>query len=390
MTSAILVLNAGSSSIKFAVYEARALDVLCRGSIDGIGAAVSFRITGPHIDESAAPSTLGDDSTHATLTPWLIDELKSRLPGLDLVAAGHRVVHGGMKYDAPVLATKEVLADLEKLVVLAPGHEPHNLAAIRAATAAWPSLPQVACFDTEFHRNQPRLAQIYALPRRWTDEGILSFGFHGLSYEYIASVLPGYAGARADGRVVAAHLGNGASMCAMLARRGIASSMGFTALDGLMMGTRSGNIDPGVVLYLMQQCGMTAAEVSDLLYNRSGLLGVSGISSDVRELEASDDPRAREALDLFAYRASRELGALVADLSGLDVLVFTAGIGEHSAGVRRAICERSAWAGIAIDHEANNAHRTDISAAGSKVQVLVIPTDEEIVIAQAARRFVTA
>ncbi len=390
MTSAILVLNAGSSSIKFAVYETHSLDVLCRGSIDGIGATVRFRISGPHIDERADPHRLADDSTHAALTPWLIDELKSRLPGLDLVAAGHRVVHGGIEYDAPVLVTEAVLADLDKLVALAPGHEPHNLAAIRAASAAWPSLPQVACFDTEFHRNQPRLAQIYALPRRWTDEGILSFGFHGLSYEYIASVLPGYAGSRADGRVIAAHLGNGASMCAMLGRRGIASSMGFTALEGLMMGTRSGNIDPGIVLYLMQQRGLTAAEVSDLLYNRSGLLGVSGISSDVRELEASDDPCAREALDLFAYRASRELGALVADLSGLDVLVFTAGIGEHSAGVRRAICERSAWAGIAIDHDANNAHRPDISAAGSRVQVLVIPTDEEIVIAQAARRLVAS
>lgn len=390
MTSAILVVNAGSSSIKFAVYEAQSLDNLCHGGIEGIGATVKFHIAGSHVDDGVQSPQLASNSTHATLIPWLIDALKSRLPGLDFIAAGHRVVHGGTDYDAPVVATKAILADLDKLVALAPGHEPHNLAAIRAASAAWPSLPQVACFDTEFHRDQPRLAQLYALPRHMADEGILSFGFHGLSYEYIASVLPGYAGARADGRVIVAHLGNGASMCAMRQRQSIASSMGFTALDGLMMGSRSGNIDPGVILYLMQQRGMTAAEVSDLLYNRSGLLGVSGISSDVRELEASADLRAREALDLFAYRASRELGALVSDLGGLDVLVFTAGIGQHSSGVRKAICDRSAWAGIAIDTDANNAHRAVISASSSKVQVCVIPTDEEIVIAQAARRLVGA
>lgn len=390
MTKAILVLNAGSSSIKFALYDVERVDVVCHGQIDGIGVAPRFTIQGEHKAALPASPTLPRDSTHETLTAWLLGALRSRMSNVTIVAAGHRVVHGGPRFDTPVRIDEAVLCELDSFVSLAPLHEPHNLATIRAVAKAWRGLPQVACFDTQFHRSQPRLAQLFALPRSLTEAGVLRYGFHGLSYEYIVSVLPEHVGAKADGRVIVAHLGNGASMCAIKGRRSVASTMGFTALDGLVMGTRCGAIDPGVVLHLLDHKGLSVPAVTDLLYNKSGLLGVSGLSGDVRELESSDDPHAAEALDLFAYRALRELGSLVAVLGGLDVLVFTAGIGEHSAGIRRRICEHADWAGITIDLAANARQKTRISKTGSAVDVVVIPTNEEIVIARSALNLIAS
>jgi acetate kinase len=383
MTDAILVLNAGSSSVKFALYEARTLALLCRGGMSGLGETAKLSVTGPLgplIQEHVA---LSATAAHAQAVTALIAALHDGAVEVTLVAAGHRVVHGGARFASPVPVDEDVFAELSTFSPLAPNHQPHNLAAIRAVAKAWPDLPQVACFDTAFHRTQPRLAQLFALPRALTEEGILRYGFHGLSYDYIASVLPRFAGARADARVIVAHLGHGASMCAMHGRQSIATTMGFTALEGLMMGTRCGALDPGVVLHLLQQKQMTAKAVDDLLNNRCGLLGVSGLSDDVRALEQSRAPEAAEALDLFAYRAAREIGSLVAALGGLDVLVFTAGIGEHAAGMRARILDRSRWTGIEPDADANARNAARISASSSAVDVFVIPTDEEIVIARA-------
>lgn len=383
MLEAILTLNGGSSSVKFALYGAESLQLLCRGKIDGVGGRPQFIASG-----QLAPAFAGEHPPHAgghELLGWLLATIRGRLDDVTIVAAGHRVVHGGARFDAPVRINEDVLCELERLIEFAPLHEPYNLAAIRAVAGVWPELPQVACFDTDFHRTQPRLAQMFALPFELTEKGILRYGFHGLSYEYIASVLPKFAGERAEGKVIVAHLGNGASMCAMEHRRSLATTMGFTALDGLMMGTRTGALDPGVVLALLQQKGMSAAEVQELLYHKSGLLGVSGISSDVRELEASLEPRAREALELFCYRAARELGSLVAVMGGLDVLVFTAGIGENSAGIRKRICDLTGWAGVDMDATANEAARSKISSMNSAVDVFVIPTDEELVIAHSTQ-----
>lgn len=384
MIEAILTVNGGSSSIKFALYRAGSLQLLCRGKIDGIGRRPQLTASG-----QLAPALAGEHPPradgHEELLAWLLEIVRGRIEEVTIVVAGHRVVHGGARFDAPVQVNEDVLSELERLIEFAPLHEPYNLAAIRAVAGVWPELPQIACFDTDFHRTQPRLAQMFALPFELTEQGILRYGFHGLSYEYIASVLPKFAGERADGKVIVAHLGNGASMCAMEHRRSLATTMGFTALDGLMMGTRTGALDPGVILALMQQKGMSVAEVQDLLYHKSGLLGVSGISSDVRDLEASPAPRAREALELFAYRAARELGSLVAVMGGLDVLVFTAGIGENSAGIRKRICDLTGWAGVDLDAEANEAARSKISSMNSAVDVFVIPTDEELVIAHSTQ-----
>lgn len=388
MNQAILVLNAGSSSLKFALYRADDLAALCRGGIDGIGKSAKLKLNEAPAAVMAAVGEAPAGEGHDGIKAWLIARLEAAFPGLELAAAGHRVVHGGREFAAPVIVTPDILKRLERFIPLAPSHQPHNLASIRAVSARWPELPQVACFDTEFHRTQPRVAQLFALPRPLTDEGVLRYGFHGLSYEYIASVLPGIAEAKAEGRVIVAHLGHGASMCAMKGRKSIATTMGFTATDGLPMGDRCGALDPGVVLHLIEQKGMSPREVGDLLNKRSGLLGVSGISDDVRELEASCRPEATEALELFAYRAARELGSLVAALGGLDVLVFTAGIGEHSALLRRRICALSAWVGIEIDPAANDRHATQINSGRSAVGVCVIPTNEELVIARATRRLV--
>jgi acetate kinase len=299
-----------------------------------------------------------------------------------LLGVGHRVVHGGVEFAAPVRVTPAVLAKLEALCPLAPLHQPHNLAGIHAVAAVQPDLPQVACFDTAFHRGHPELADWYALPRAFYDDGIRRYGFHGLSYEYIASVLPEVAPAIAEGRVVVAHLGSGASMCAIQAGRSQDSTMGFTALDGLLMGTRCGALDPGVVRHLLRAYGMDADAIERMLYQECGLKGVSGISNDMRTLLASADPRAAYTVDLFVWRICRELGALAAVLGGLDGVVFTAGIGERSAEIRARVCARAAWLGIALDDQANQVGGPRISTAASAVAVYAIPTDEEQMIAR--------
>lgn len=389
MTDTILVLNTGSSSVKFALYDADSLDMRVRGCIDDAGAVATLSVEGRDADVLRAYDDL-QTGGHAVQITWLLNAIQAQLPQLKLVGAGHRVVHGGQNHAAPVLITDAVVRDLESLVPLAPAHQPHNLAGIAAVAKAWPDLPQIACFDTAFHRTQPRLARLFPLPRALSDEGVERYGFHGLSYQHVAETLPALAGAKAEGRVIVAHLGNGASLCAMKERKSIATTMGMTALDGLMMGTRSGAIDPGLILHLIEQRGMSPAQVSDMLGRKSGLLGVSGISGDVRTLEASDDPRAAEALELFAYRAVRECGSLIAALGGLDMLVFTGGIGEHSARMRRQIGAGLAWAGIELDDSANNSHTATISSASSPVSALVIAANEESPIARAVRAMVLA
>ncbi|MGH8722954.1 MAG: acetate/propionate family kinase, partial [Burkholderiales bacterium] len=319
---------------------------------------------------------------HAAFFRVLGEWLREQLGDTRLAGVGHRVVHGGVDFAAPVRIDAAVLGRLEKLCPLAPLHQPHNLAGIRAVAATQPDLPQVACFDTAFHRAHPELADWFALPRRFYDDGIRRYGFHGLSYEYIARTLPAVAPELADARVVVAHLGSGASMCAMQAGRSIDSTMGFTALDGLPMGTRCGALDPGVVLHLLRAYGMDADAIEAMLYHDCGLKGVSGISNDMRDLLASDDPRAAQAIDLFVWRIGRELGALSAVLDGLDALVFTAGIGERSPAIREKVCARAGWLGVALDEAANRAGGPRISAPASKVAVFAIPTDEEQMIAR--------
>jgi acetate kinase len=384
---AVLVLNAGSSSLKFALYplapEPAARPSLS-GQIDGIGATPQMHArdaAGRRYSEAVAGG--GDQSEqHRDALDHLFGWLAAHNPQLDIVAAGHRIVHGGDRYSAPVLLDRKCLDALEDFVPLAPLHQPHNLRAAHAVATLMPQVPQVGCFDTAFHRSQPPIAQTFALPRRLTRAGIKRYGFHGLSYDYVARQLPRVIGERAQGAVVIAHLGNGASMCALRGGRSIASTMGFTAVDGLMMGTRTGNIDPGVLLYLMEEHGMDARALTRLLYKESGLLGVSGISQDMRTLLASDAPEAAEAVALFCYRIARELGSLAAAAGGLDALVFTAGIGEHAAPVRARVAELSAWLGIRVDAAANAAHATRIDAPDSRVAVAVVPTDEEGMIAR--------
>jgi acetate kinase len=378
MGAAILVLNAGSSSIKFSVFSAD-LTPGPHGQVEGIGTAPRLQISGqPDITPEGATA-----ADHAGAIRLIHNWLEAHHAGEhELAAVGHRVVHGGLTYDRPVRIDAAVIKALDELVPLAPLHQPPALAGIRAMAEAAPTLPQYACFDTAFHHSQPRLAKLFALPRRLTDEGVIRYGFHGISYEYIASVLPPEI---AGGRVVVAHLGNGASMCAMHAGKSIATTMSFTALDGLPMGTRSGAIDPGVLLYLLQQRGMTPHELEDLLYHRSGLLGVSGISSDMRTLQASDRAEAKEAIALFCYRIVRELGSLAAALGGLDGLVFTAGIGEHTPAVRAAVLRKSRWLGLTLDDAANARHGPRISQPGAVPAAWVIPTDENLMIARHVR-----
>ena len=389
MNDALLVVNAGSSSIKFALFPLAA-EIPRRpslsGQIEGIGAGLGTTLSA--VDgggQTLAHRPLADCHDHHRAIAFLLDWL-DRHGAHDVAAVGHRVVHGGLDYHEPLLIDEASLEALAGLIPLAPLHQPHNLEAIRALLKLRPELPQVACFDTAFHRSQPPLAQAFALPRAISAQGVRRYGFHGLSYEYIAHILPEYLGERADSRVVVAHLGNGASMCAMSQRKSTATTMGFTALDGLMMGTRCGNLDPGVLLYLIEQQGMDARSLSRLLYHQSGLLGVSGISQDMRELLASEQPAAKEAVDLFCYRIARELGSLAAALNGLDVLVFTGGIGEHAAPVREAICTQARWLGVEIDAAANSTDAARISAAGSGIAVLVLPTNEEWMIARHTAR----
>ena len=394
MTDAILVINAGSSSLKFSLFPAEQRpsrqDLVCEGEFEGIRHRPHFTVK----DRAGAPlanEQLNEGTTHEDCLAVLLRWLEQRFPQQALIAAGHRVVHGGMVFQAPVLIDAKVIAELTRLVPLAPLHQSHNLAAIAAVAKLHPALAQVACFDTSFHHTQPDVAGVYALPRRLTDEGVRRYGFHGLSYEFIASVLSEVIGSpTADGRVVVAHLGSGASMCAMRARKSIATTMGFTALDGLPMARRCGELDPGVVLYLLQQDGMSVDAVSDLLYQSSGLLGVSGISDDMKVLLASSKPEARQAVDLFVYRICRELGSLVAALGGFDALIFTAGIGEHAPEIRRRVCELAAWLGLEIDAAANEKGGPQITKPGGKTSAWMIPTDEDLMIARHTRRLVAS
>ncbi|MBY6119899.1 acetate/propionate family kinase [Mameliella alba] len=380
-----LVLNAGSSSLKFGLFRGRHPELVTRGQVERIGGAAQLHLRdagGAALADTALPGHAAAD--HAGALSAVLHEVKGRFPEAEIGVVGHRVVHGGMEFAAPTRITPEVLRALERLEPFAPLHQPHNLAGIRAALRAFPEARQVACFDTGFHRNHPFVNDTFALPRAYYEKGVRRYGFHGLSYDYISGALAEMAPTLHAGRVVVAHLGNGASMCGLLGGRSIASSMGFSALDGLPMGTRSGQLDPGVVLYLMDSEGMNATEISELLYRRSGLLGLSGISSDMRTLLASDDPRAREAVDYFCFRIRRELGGLAAALEGLDAVVFTGGIGENAAPVRAQVCRGLRWIGIELDEARNVANETVISSDMSRVRVLVIPTNEELVIARAA------
>ncbi len=392
MTDSILILNAGSSSIKFSLFRGHEQPMrrglLCEGQCAGIGHRVHFTAKDGAgivlIDRDLTESASHEDALSALLC-WL----HNQFPQQQLIGAGHRVVHGGSRFVDPVRIDATVVAELTRLVPLAPLHQPHHLAAIAALSKLYPALPQVACFDTSFHHTQPAVAATFALPRRLTTEGVKRYGFHGLSYEYIAGALSEIIGAPvADGRIVVAHLGSGASMCALKQRRSIATTMGFTALDGLPMSRRCGTLDPGVILYLLQEKGMTPAALSDLLYRSCGLLGVSGLSDDMKTLLASDAPQAAEAIDLFVYRICRELGSLAAALGGLDALVFTAGIGEHAPEIRRRVCEQAAWLGLKIDGPANAAGGPRITTPGAGASAWVIPTDEDLVIARHSWRLV--
>jgi acetate kinase len=381
------VINAGSSSLKFSVYEGERR--LLTGQVDGIGVRPAVTAIGRD-GQAIAPPDLGapPPATPSEVLPRLLPWLRAQLGGGSLAALGHRVVHGGLRHSRPARVTPELLAELEALVPLAPLHEPHNLAPIRIALSLNPDLPQVACFDTAFHRTAPEVAQAFALPYALYDEGVRRYGFHGLSYEYISSVLPEQAPEIADGRVVVMHLGNGCSACALKAGISVATTMGFTALDGLPMGTRCGALDAGVVLHLIQQKGLSAEALVDLLYRRSGMLGLSGVSSDFRQLLASPEPRARFALEVFYYRAACEVGALAAALGGLDGIVFTAGIGENAVPVRSAICRACAWLGVELDEAANRQHQTRFSTGQSRVGAYMIKTDENLMIARHARALV--
>jgi acetate kinase len=380
-----LVLNAGSSSLKFCVFgkpEAEEWRLESRGQIEGIGTSplISAKNADGEILINQKPDVKVRDGGDAltALAVWL----RSRYGLGRLVGVGHRVVHGGEKFTGPTVVTPQVLADLHRLVPLAPLHQPYNLAAIEAVRKGLPGVPQVACFDTSFHRSQPILARMIPLPRETCGSDVQRYGFHGLSYEYISSVLPQVAPEIAGKRVIVAHLGSGASLCAMKEGKSVDSTLGFTALDGLCMGTRPGSVDPGVILYLFQGLGLSAKEVENILYKKSGLLGISGISNDMRDLLRRNEPEARLAVDYFVYRAAKEIGALAAVLGGIDGLVFTAGIGENSPEIRARICESSAWLGVELDAEANAANRVSISTLQSKVSVRVIPTNEELIIAR--------
>jgi acetate kinase len=389
MSDAIAVLNAGSSSLKFSVFDVSgdALELGARGQAEGLTTAPRFvakDANGVVLDEKAWGE--GASVGHAGALDHLVAFLRRRLSDRRLVGIGHRVVHGGPEYAAPVRIDARVVDALDKYVPLAPLHQPHNLAPIRLLAERLPQVPQVACFDTAFHRRQPPVAQAFALPKSITDRGVLRYGFHGLSYEYVAGALPSVDAKAANGKTIVLHLGNGSSMCAIDRGRSVASTMGFTALDGLPMGTRCGSIDPGVLLWMMDELRMDARAIEKLVYHQSGLLGVSGVSSDMRTLEASDAPGAKAAIDLYVYRIGRELGSLAAALGGLDAIVFTAGIGENSRLVRERVCRDAAWLGVELDADANRRHAARISTAASRCAAYVVPTNEELMIASHTRR----
>jgi acetate kinase len=381
------VINAGSSSLKFSFYEGETR--LLSGQVDGIGVRPKASATGRD-GTAVTPPDLGSPppATPSDLMPALIPWARPHFAGRKLSALGHRVVHGGMHHSRPVRVTPELLAELEALVPLAPLHEPHNLAPIRMAMQLDPELPQIACFDTAFHRSMAEIDQAFALPYALYDEGIRRYGFHGLSYEYIASALPTVAPEIAKSRVVIAHLGNGCSACALDAGRSVATTMGFTALDGLPMGTRCGALDPGIILHLIQEKGLSADAINDLLYRRSGMLGVSGISSDFRELLASPDPRAKFAIDLFCRSIARHVASLAAALGGIDALVFTAGVGENAAPIRAQICRACGWLGVELDDAANERSDLRISPPTAHVGAYVIKTDENLMIARHTRNLI--
>lgn len=388
MTPVILVLNAGSSSLKFSLFSAASQDLqlIVRGQAEGLQTSPRFVVkdaAGVVLDEKAWGD--GVPLGHGGALEHLVGFLRSRSEGYRLVGVGHRVVHGGLEFSRPAHVSPAVVQALEKYIPLAPLHQPHNLAPIKLLLERMPELPQAACFDTAFHRSMPAVAQAFALPASITERGVVRYGFHGLSYEYIASVLPQIDPPAAAGRTVVLHLGNGASMCALLGGRSVASTMGFTAVDGLPMGTRCGNLDPGVIVYMMDELNMDARAIEKLIYQQSGLLGVSGVSSDMRVLRASAEPGARRAIDLYVYRIGRELGSLAAALGGLDAIVFTAGIGENSAELRERICHDAGWLGLSIDAQANRGKAQRICAPGSRVGAFVIPTNEELMIARHTR-----
>jgi acetate kinase len=388
MREPILALNAGSSSVKFSIFETRAdrsVSAGVHGQIEGIGSGPRLEVSDAEHRKLEDRKLEGDGfaAAMATIQDWFSEHVGN---AAEFSGVGHRVVHGGELYSDPVLIDTEVMSGLRRLVPLAPLHQPHNIAAIEAVASAAPTVPQVACFDTAFHRQQPWVARQFALPRDLSAKGIYRYGFHGISYEYIVSVLPLLAPECVGRKLIVAHLGNGASMCAIDNGRSVATTMGFSVVDGLPMGTRTGTLDPGVILYLLQQENMAPEAVERLIYEQSGLLGVSGISSDVRRLLESPAPSAKEAIELLIYRIGRELGSLAAALGGLDALIFTAGIGEHSKDIRAGVCTAAAWLGIALDAQANAKGRRRISSARSKVSVYVIPTDENLVVARHTRR----
>ena len=393
MAQAIAVANAGSSSLKFSLFvtHGRQLELDVHGQVEAIQTAPRFvakRPDGTTLETKSWPE--GARIGHEGALDFVMSFVRSRLTEYRLAGVGHRVVHGGMHYTQPVVIDAGVVAAIERLIPLAPLHQPHNLAPIQRLRERMPELPQVACFDTSFHRTNPDLAQRFALPAALHEAGVRRSGFHGLSYEYIASVLPQFDARAAAGRTVVLHLGNGSSMCALEAGCSVASTMGFTAVEGLPMGTRSGSLDPGAILYLMDQHGMDARAVEKLLYTQSGLLGVSGISSDMRTLLASNDAKAKLAVDLYVYRIRRELGSLAAALGGLDAIVFTGGIGENSTVMRERICQDAAWLGVALDPSANAAGGPRISPPEARVCAWSIPTNEELMIARHTHRLVAS
>lgn len=388
MSDLVLVINAGSSSLKFSLFQKDAPDApepVAGGQIEGIGLKPRFVAKTPD-GNVLAELEYAAGGGHRAAMQRLVDWLDSYLGDREVGVVGHRVVHGGTSFAEPVLVDGDVMEALEELVPLAPLHQPHNLKAIEAVALAFPGVPQVACFDTAFHRHHPWVADTFALPRSYYEQGVRRYGFHGLSYEFIARELQHVAPRLAEGRLVVAHLGNGASACAIKGGRSIDSTMGFTALDGLPMGTRSGQIDPGVLLHLLTDGGLSTDQLSDLLYKQSGLSGLSGLSSDMRDLEASDSPNAAAAIDYFVYRIRREISALAGALEGIDGLVFTAGIGEHSANVRARVCSGLAWLGISLDDARNQSHAAVVSSDASTIEVRVVPTNEEKMIASHALR----
>jgi len=384
----VITLNAGSSTIKFALFVLpdHAPQLLASGLAEMVGENSRLRMKNPGGAVTHEEDWQHDGGFHASALRRILSWRQTAFPDANVIAAGHRVVHGGVHFDRPIVVDDNVLSQLRALVPLAPLHQPYSIAGIEAAREAWQHIPQVACFDTGFHRAHPFVNDVFALPRHFYEEGVRRYGFHGLSYEYISLRLREIAPLHAAGRVVVAHLGNGASMCAIRDGQSVASSMGFTAVDGLPMGTRCGQLDPGVVLYLLQEKHMTADEIADLLYKESGLKGLSGVSSDMRDLETSDRPEAAQAIDYFVFRIRRELGGLAAVLKGLDAVVFCAGIGEHAWQVRARVLESMEWLGIELDREANRAaigsEARVISSERSRVRVFVIPTDEESMIAR--------